>query len=281
MQVDLRILQDPLVTTSITDLRTTVAPNSVELVELDVEAATPMAVDDVEPRVVNWSVRYNLEGELNPLEVRGTHRIVIDAERTLRPSTVMRVDGLLDDWSLGSTPVVPGQVQADSDDWRDSDDASFRFGVTYDEAHVYIGVEVVDDRVVLNPRRGFRRQNSLLVQFDGRPSAVRRMGETPESDNPFLLAVIPAATGARLVAVDTYPNGTMAATTLTPRGYNAEIAIPVGYFEELQQGGELDSLRLNIGVNDADGPRTPSQIWWRPAWDSPEDYAESGVYRRR
>ena len=280
MHVDLRIRQDPLVTTSTTDLRTTVAPNSVELVELDVVAATPMAVEDVEPRVANWSVRYDLEGELNPLEIRGTHRIVIDAEHTLRPSTGMRVDGLLGDWSLGSTPVVPGQVQADSDGWRGSDDASFRFGVTYDEAHVYIGVEVVDDRVVLNPGRDFRRQDSLLVQFDGRPSAVRRMGETPESDNPFLLAVIPAATGGRLVGVDTYPNGIMAATTLTLRGYNAEIAIPIGYIEELQ-GGELDSLRLNIGVNDADGRRTRNRIWWRPAWDSAEDYAESGVFRRR
>ena len=219
MHVALGVAPDPMVTTSITDLTTTIAPNSVELVPLEVVAKTPMAVQEVTPLAVNWTIRYKLDGELNPLETRGTHRIVIDAVQALRPSAGVRVDGLLDDWTrLGPDRVAPGQVQTTNDGWRGADDASFRFGVTYDEAHVYIGVDVVDDTVVINPRRNFRRQDSLLVQFDGRPAADRRRGEPADSPNPFLLAVIPAEGGARLGGDETRPDGIVATTARTAQG---------------------------------------------------------------
>ena len=66
----------------------------------------------------------------------------------------------------------------------------------------------------------------------------------------------------------------------TERGYRAEVAIPIEHVIE-RQGGALESVRVNIGVNDSDGRGAADRVWWRPEWGSPADYVESGVFRVR
>ena len=123
--------------------------------------------------MVDWTVRYDLEGELDPLQIQGTHRVVIDTPRILPVTDGIRVDGVLDadEWDhLGLLTVEPGQVQAPTGAWFGPLDGSFRYRVSSDPGatHLYVAVDVVDDRLVIRSRRGFPRQDAVLVQFDGR-----------------------------------------------------------------------------------------------------------------
>ena len=285
MQVELDVDASGKVRPSITTLTTTVPPNSVELVDLTLAPTTPTAVpvSGLEPVVANWTIRYDLEGELDPLEMRGTHRIVIDTPRPLAVAGGIEIDGVLDDnaWQADLVSVVPGQVQAPSGGWFGPVDASFCYSVIRDARAnlLYLAVDVIDDRVVVNSRRRFPRQDGVLVQVDGRPAADRRTGRGADSRSPLLFAVVPSEHGATL-AGDATPARTRASAQRTERGYSVEIAIPIGEVAK-RQAAPLESIRLNIGVNDMDGRGQADRIWLWPEWGTPEEVVESGVFKLR
>ena len=281
MQVDLDIDAGGILQSSISTLKTTVAENSVELVDLSISTMTPVPVSELQPIAVDWTIRYDIVGELDPLEIRGTHRIVIDVPRQLPVTPEVRVDGVLDDDEWESTvvaSVVPGHVQAPTGGWFGPVDASFRYGVARNDSatHLYIAVDVIDDRVVVDSRRRFPRQDAVLVQFDGRHADDRRMGRGADSYSPLLIAIVPGQDGAVLAGDDT-PLPIVANARRTENGYSVEISISIDDLAANYEG-QLDSIRLNIGVNDADGRGTPDRIWWRPEWGTPEEVVESGVY---
>ena len=63
--------------------------------------------------MVNWTIRYDLEGELDPLEMRGTHRIVIDTPRPRAVAGGIEIDGVLDDdaWQADLVSAVLGRFR--------------------------------------------------------------------------------------------------------------------------------------------------------------------------
>ena len=119
----------------------------------------------------------------------------------------------------------------------------------------------------------------MLVQIDGRPAADRRTGRGADSRSPLLFAVVPSEHGATL-AGDATPARTRASAQRTERGYSVEIAIPIGEVAK-RQAAPLESIRLNIGVNDMDGGGQADRIWLWPEWGTPEKVVESGVFKLR
>ena len=264
-----------------TTLATTVGPNSVELVDLSISAKTAVPVSGLRPLVVDWTVRYDLEGELDPLQIQGAHRIVIDTPRMLPVAEGIRVDGVLDadEWGhLGLLNVEPGQVQAPTGGWFGPVDGSFRYRISRDRGakYLHVAVDVVDDRLVVRSRRGFPRQDAVLVQFDGRPADDRRTGKGADSYSPFVLAVVPGEDGG-VLAGDVPPMQILAAAQQTEQGYSVEMAIPIDTLIERAEG-RLESFRVNVGINDTDGG-VADRIWWRPEWGTPEEVTEAGVFR--
>jgi hypothetical protein len=63
-------------------------------------------------------------------------------------------------------------------------------------------------------------------------------------------------------------------------GYAAEIAVPVAYLDQ-KQGQPWSAIRLNLAVDDADGPAEPAQLWLQPDWRSQENIPGSGTILRR
>ncbi len=281
MQVSLNIKETDVLKPSLTTLTTTVGPNSVELVDLSIFAKTAVPVSVLQPLVADWTVRYDLEGELDPLQIRGTHRVVIDAPRMLPVTEGIRVDGLLDvdEWDhLGLVTVEPGQVQAPTGGWFGPVDASFQYRISRDPRaqYLYVAVDVVDDRLVVRSRRGFPRQDAVLVQFDGRLAHDRRTGKRADAYSPLVLAVVPGEDGGSLVG-DASPMQVLAAAQRTEHGYSVEVAIPIDALIERSEG-QLKSVRVNVGINDTDGGAA-DRIWWRPEWGTPEEIIETGVFQ--
>ncbi len=66
---------------------------------------------------------------------------------------------------------------------------------------------------------------------------------------------------------------------LTKTGYNIEIAIPSQYLVARQRGAWWE-FRLNVAVNDYDGPGAGAQLWWKPDWRTPQTYDGSGTFLR-
>ncbi len=281
MRVTLKVNETDVFEPSLTTLATTVGPNSVELVDLSISAKTAVPVSGLRPLVVDWTVRYDLEGELDPLQIQGAHRIVIDTPRMLPVAEGIRVDGVLDadEWGhLGLLNVEPGQVQAPTGGWFGPVDGSFRYRISRDRGtkYLHVAVDVVDDRLVVRSRRGFPRQDAVLVQFDGRPADDRRTGKGADSYSPFVLAVVPGEDGG-VLAGDIPPMQILAAAQQTEQGYSVEMAIPIDTLIERAEG-RLESFRVNVGINDTDGG-VADRIWWRPEWGTPEEVTEAGVFR--
>ena len=69
----------------------------------------------------------------------------------------------------------------------------------------------------------------------------------------------------------------------TETGYDAEIAFPLDAFRpalERRGPGKLQFVRFNIAIIDKDkSGQKPLQLYWRPEWESPEDYPWSGVFK--
>lgn len=77
------------------------------------------------------------------------------------------------------------------------------------------------------------------------------------------------------------PEGLRYACVPVEGGFQAEIAVPADYLNA-RQGGRWTSFRLNISVFDFDGNYAGPHkaVWWRPEWNSPEDFEGSGTFVR-
>jgi hypothetical protein len=60
------------------------------------------------------------------------------------------------------------------------------------------------------------------------------------------------------------------------------MAVPLKTLRDAQ-GGDWQGFRLNVGVFDGDGSPTDARahLWWRPRWDTPENYVDSGTFARK
>ncbi|MEX2015366.1 MAG: sugar-binding protein [Candidatus Hydrogenedentales bacterium] len=255
-------------------LEATVAPNTVEIVDLVFDAQNSLKVDETAPIAINYTVTYAPEGHLHPVRMRGVHRVVIDSQYKLIRKGGVTVNGDLSEWgALPIVPVEPGQVQTDTDAWYGNGDGSARFGVRYDRDNLYVGVAVLDDANYNHPRRNYQRQDSLVISLDARPED-KRSGAAGTLSIP----VIAGKDAADLGENETLPEGTRVVSQMTEEGYAVEVAIPMAYIAA-QQGEDWETVRVNWTIHDFD-PDGNARVSWRPVWSSPADYARSGTFTR-
>jgi hypothetical protein len=133
--------------------------------------------------------------------------------------------GVADAAGVTCEAVEPGVIEVDGalDDWRAaggyrsarSDDSELSLRCAYDDAALYLRVDVVDDRVVRTPAARREGEDSVSLSLAAR------------SDGPPLrLRVFPAADGGRR-KLEGVPRGAVVEDTLTPRGFAIEASIPL------------------------------------------------------
>jgi hypothetical protein len=253
----------------------TLAPNSVELVDLQLSAVEKVMVADLAPLRVNWTAIYEDPRDVQPVRARGTHRIVIDQHFTLHRVKGIAVDGALADWKeFPFGGAEPGQVLDEGGGlWTGPRDGSLRFATGYDDEFLYIAVEAFDDDSRRNPRQGYTRQDSVQIRVDA----------SPDNDGETLhIAAIPGVkneeAGER-ASLPKLPDGVTVVSLPADNGHRTEAAIPLTYFTN-SQGPNWEKLRVNVGMNDGDADGLVA-LWWRPSWNSPADYPASGTFIRK
>lgn len=277
MRVSLSVIPSELVTPSIRRFAKTLPPNTVEVLDLRLSAAEPVAVADMRPIRVRWEVEYALEDELTPISLSGTHRVVVDTAHEMMPVQGIVVDGALSDWdAMRVRPREPGYIQTDHDAWEGNHDASAAFSVGYDDDYVYIAVDATDDENRRSTRRDYNRQDSLLVWLDARPEDAWA-GPATKEDRLFL-AILPESPVGELLFEDELPADIKVGSLMTDDGYQVEIAVPISYVRE-KQGDDWKNLRVNVVQNDIDADGR-ARVGWRPEWTSPANYAGSGRFVR-
>jgi len=284
----------PKLITAPNRLDVTIPPGSTHETQLAIAAAEPVDALQLPPLQMDWRARWELATEGGPddpprqvLKLDGTRRFRFDMifQCPLRTEAV-KIDGDLSDWpDLPITCERPAQILLAKNTWTGPLDSSFSFAVARDDAFLYLAARVIDDNLVVEHNSDPWFQDGIEVRLDARPPGERLRGPYKAFQDYLLVALSPGAGPEQLTIAfeDKQPEGLAAACVATDKGYNAEIAIPIGYLEA-QQGARWETFRLNIAVNDFDGPHgdgaNAAQIWWRPDWSRNQNYAESGTFSR-
>lgn len=257
-------------------------------VELRIEAATAlpwlaMAAPHIEYRMV-----YDVEGR-EPLEYRLRHQLLVDGPISCAPVDAT-VDGELKEWpGLRLSGSQPAQIDHALHSWQGTGDGSFRFDAGYDDEFVYIAVHVSDDDLLFREREEAFRKDGIEIRLDARPAEERRErpardSNDPENDTNVLMLGVSLSgddNETTLYKRDHLPEGVQATAARVEGGYVVEAAVPVSYLND-HQGGDWEDFRLNVTQYDYDDgysyPRVT--LWWRPNWNSIQDYPESGTFVR-
>jgi hypothetical protein len=272
-------------------IEVTVAPRQVASVAVPVRARSAHRYETLAPTPVRWTLAtQDAAGER--VEI-ATDSLILPEKRfrARRAASAIYVDGDLEEWGeLAFDVAVPAEITGHGE-YRGPEDASFRFDVRWDDAALYVAVDVRDDSVVAGRELSAREQDHVGVTVDARPDPER-------SANQGRFEAIRSGVMARLVHVlatleeprrddvmalfaAAPPEGVRFAAYRTPAGYAAEIAIPRELLDE-RRGGAWDAVRMNVTVADLDaGEPNHVTLAWRPSRFGDRAVPGSGTFARR
>ena len=289
LEVRVRWEAHPQLTPSPYAVVKTLAPGSAERLEVRLswpEAWQPTAEEalaaevkttyrpDQLPRPASWTRTVYAAPEYRPL---------IAALDGGPPS----LDGRLDDWpSLSVSMARPRQLTGDPANWTGPQDLGVRFGLIQDQAYVYLGVEVRDDRRIHLAGRRSSVRDSVVLYLDPRSagagggSSQSKEATSNQTNRTVRLAPAPQP-GAAVVFPGRDPiDGLRAWSSPAPSGYTLEVAIPHASLDGIA-GGAWRTLRLNLMVRDVDTPTgSRTDFWWRSRWGTMESNPASGWFLR-
>ena len=263
------------------DWEKTIAPNSVEMVKLPLTATEPLAQKATSPLKVHGVYTYQPEG-LPEVELSSQHLLKPVSLRTITSSSNINTDGNLKEWGKLSYQVTKPVIEADPFSHKGMKDASFAFDIRQDEKYVYLAAKVTDDQLHIEPTRSAWRKDGILFQIDAR--TAEQSANEMNSRGGIYLALSPSAEKGG--ETQTYfrnriPQGTIMKAVQTPKGYEAEVAIPISVLDSIQ-GGSFQHLRLNVVLSDIDrNGQHSSRLSWMPIWGSKENYIGSGMFERK
>lgn len=253
-------------------------------INLRFEPSKSPDVTAIEPVPIEWRAVFT-RPQKEPLEVSAPFRFLIEKPLTVEKTTApMKIDGILNEWAeLPYVCTIPAMIKVGTKEWDGPEDCSFRFGVKTDGNYLYIAVDVTDDKLIVDPEKKPWDQDGIEVRVAAMPDAQRSSWNGREEFGPALLVgMSPRISKQKMILYEpeSLPDGLQAVCVKTDTGYATEIAVPVAYLDE-RQGKPWEQIRLNIGVDDIDGPDVErSQIWWRPDWRMPQTYDDSGTFVR-
>lgn len=164
-------------------------------------------------------------------------------------------------------------------------DGMARFDVRADDENVYVAIDVIDDDVIAGMGMDF-------VQFDTVglaliPSPAESSAYNPGTITSFLKAecfafITSPIDKPQILFQKEFPDVISplikVAGQRTATGYVMLFKIPFEWLNE-KYGGEWESFRLNVIVNDKDTGKDPVLYSWQPSWT--QNIVGTGIFFRR
>ncbi|UTF60084.1 metallophosphoesterase [Gilvimarinus sp. DA14] len=258
-----------------------VPPN--EIVTPAIAIASPRTLsDDRNVVVVDWTLSYQLDGEA--IEYTGAEQLAIARERPLKKLRKLTLDGDLKEWSSRSFHVNAEGAFFNTQGFSGDADASFRWAAARFDNGLALALEVTDDHLQRSDDGVIPKQDFAFFTIDARTKARRSIKQTYDNRVPgelTLALLAPSdAIAAELRGDPELPAGVDYASSITAKGYSAEIFIPQQVLDGIH-GGSWDGVRLNAQLRDADpGEPGPTGREWLPSWGTEWAIGGAGNFYR-
>jgi len=248
----------------------TVAPNSVETVELNIRNRRGIPVSDLDPVQLTAELAYAFE-DSPELAIPMTYYVQPEPKYDLPRAAAKIVDGKLDDWNELSHSLKT----------EDTEDLDVQFDLSYDEDYVYAVVKVLDDEMVVQKGGSVWTQDMAGIVLNAAPTLKSAMdkGNDWYTESVLVLAT-PEGKGreAQFYPDDRPLEGLQKAAKVIDGGYVLEVAVPMSYIKE-RQGKNWKTVRFNIRIEDFDSEEHDG-LWFQPEWSSGENRVGSGMFFR-
>lgn len=238
---------------------------TIELLAKSVESESLISQLNNAPLQFELTAGFEREGK-GDISLSTTKRLFLDWNHTLNKSeNTVIVDGDLVDWQKAAwIDVQNPQYLREGWDWKGSDDGRFEFATTFDEEKLYLAVQYFDQITISDPQELSSLQDKFYIHLDtnldNEEHVVYELAYSGENQSP-------QASSSEIDAAIVVENGVQI----------LEVSIPFTAFE---MDTNVERIRINIGVMDHDRPENtkPSVLWWRPVWNTAENYENSGVF---
>lgn len=258
-------------------------PNTVETVKIPMKTEKEINFDEINPIEVQVSMTYQAD-TYPELEINQNINLKpVPWNRVSPASGKIKVDGNLKEW--GILPNQPGRkalIEADPFSHSGPEDCSFAFATRYGKEYLYVGLKVTDDMLEAPEGSNPMNQDVFGVFLDARPLG-ESTGPQPGrifNDNLLIAVQQPFSENPEIFQQNRLPEGISVATAPFTGGYTAEIAIPLTYLNDLQEG-DWEYFRLNIVVVDSDRQGDhQSTLFWQPDWRGENNILGSGMFKK-
>ena len=252
----------------------TIEPGAEQRVTVALRSARALDLGAASPALARWTLATQEPGVGPQVEVEQESWLLPESRFACpRARRKVTVDGDLKEWP----PLPHAALGRPSQREEEALPAggSFRFGVSYDDAFVYVALDVTDPTPYFDETRSERKQDAVGITLDARPDPAR-------SDNQAFFAAIHSGAMAKMVwtwivpgepepdpifrsMLPALPEGAVRAVRRTERGYSAELAVPRAFLDE-RQGGPWKAFRLEVIQQDYDaaGKERVTHAW-RPS----------------
>lgn len=281
-QIDLNFKQLANVTlTSERSHSLSIPPNEVAMVKIGLESIEGIDGDQVVAEM-EWNLGFELQGK--KVSYGGTEQLAVIRELPVQSMRTATVDGSLREWDDLPYRNQPDLHLPDTENRRNDRDASFRWAMGMDHEFLYLAVEVTDDRISSKSELRNSSQDSINIQVDARPAAIRNHNDSRNGDGDrfAFFSLLPGKTAAETRAYYErgIPKGSKYAALKTKNGYNAEIAIPFHALDEMA-GGKWNGLRVNVFQTDTDKEDDEVVVTgWNLPWNVSNALPGSGSFYR-
>jgi len=196
----------------------------------------------------------------------------------------VKVDGDLSEYNgfpyKGNSQSV---ITGDRNRYGGDFDGSFEFAITYDDEYLYVALSVWDDQLITDNNNPRINRDAVRLLLDARPvrESANNRGQAGYQEMLQLNFSLPESKKGSPVPDqgERLPEQIMVSTRKTLQGADVEIAIPVDYLNKMN-GSPWKNFRFNLAYFDSDDHDPQNGIWWRPDWQSGENYTGSGSFFR-
>ena len=263
-------------------LQKSVAPNSVERIEIPLTAAGKMMIDELMPLTLHTTCLYKQEHmpdlELNFRQVVRPVMPIAIPTQAKEPT----VDGDLSDWEDLPFKFSETYVQADPFSHKGAEDVQVSFGITQGEKYVYLAAHVQDDELLADETRSFGNRMAWLGKY-----TLVLWNKAPMPTG-FVQGCLCCKTlplhqvrKAGPIALTGSPKGIQTSLKQVEGGFVSELAIPISLIDSLQ-GKDWKYLRVNVAAVDFDQDYVhETRLLWQPSWESKENFVGSGLFMRK
>ena len=243
-------------------------PNTTKWIEGALTAKNPTSdMTDLRPSVLKATVHTEL-GNGNLLDIPIQYRIKPLSKNSIPVSSqAIEVDGNIDEWTSWSQQYI-----------TETGNQVF-YDLKSDDENVYIAAKVMDETVIVDTSQSVWRQDCIGFQLNVSTSDESAMANWGQ----YFLRITPATESMKssIHRPERIPEEWTYICKQNQDHYVFEMAIPQSFLDQ-NQGGQWESIRLNVYVDDLDDPET-SEIprdWHYPEWRSKENIVGTGLYFR-